>query len=316
MRFQLRLTNKRLEHLLLPVFLCSVLSITFLAGAMGSEMVRKSPIAGSWYPGDKKQLQQQIEDYLAKAKPPTLGGRICALISPHAGIQWSGQAAACGYKLLKGQKIKRVIVLGPSHYSGFRGLATSAEEYYETPLGKIKVDKEISEALYKIALFQGPRNAELQEHSLEMQLPFLQVVIGEFLLVPLVVGELSITDYAEAARVLSPYLDANTIVVASSDFTHYGYRFDYLPFKENPRDNLKKLDEGAAKKIIAKDFQGFLNYVDTTGATICGTRPIGIVMKMLPAKAQGTLLDYYTSGDLTGDFSSSVSYASIAFTVP
>jgi len=282
---------------------------------MANEMVRKSPIAGSWYPGEKKQLQRQIEEYLAKAKPAAIEGRICALISPHAGIQWSGQAAACGYKLLKGQKIKRVIVLGPSHYSGFRGLATSAEEYYETPLGKIKVDKETSEALYKITLFQGPRNAELQEHSLEMQLPFLQVVIGDFLLVPLVVGELSVNDYAEAARALSPYLDADTIVVASSDFTHYGSRFGYLPFKENQRANLKKLDEGAIKNIIAKNFQGFLNYVDETGATICGTRPIGIVLKMLPAKAQGSQLDYYTSGDLTGDFSSSVSYASIAFTI-
>jgi hypothetical protein len=292
-----------------------LLIITYLAGAMANEMVRKSPIAGSWYPGEKKQLQRQIEEYLAKAKPAAIEGRICALISPHAGIQWSGQAAACGYKLLKGQKIKRVIVLGPSHYSGFRGLATSAEEYYETPLGKIKVDKETSEALYKITLFQGPRNAELQEHSLEMQLPFLQVVIGEFLLVPLVVGELSVNDYAEAARALSPYLDANTIVVASSDFTHYGSRFGYQPFKENPRDNLKKLDEGAIKKIIAKDFQGFLNYVDETGATICGARPIGIILKMISTKAQGTQLDYYTSGDLTGDFSSSVSYASIAFTI-
>jgi hypothetical protein len=292
-----------------------LLIITYLAGAMANEMVRKSPIAGSWYPGEKKQLQRQIEEYLAKAKPAAIEGRICALISPHAGIQWSGQAAACGYKLLKGQKIKRVIVLGPSHYSGFRGLATSAEEYYETPLGKIKVDKEISEALYKITLFQGPRNAELQEHSLEMQLPFLQFVIGEFLLVPLVVGELSVNDYAEAARALSPYLDANTIVVASSDFTHYGSRFGYQPFKENPRDNLKKLDEGAIKKIIAKDFQGFLNYVDETGATICGARPIGIILKMISTKAQGTQLDYYTSGDLTGDFSSSVSYASIAFTI-
>jgi AmmeMemoRadiSam system protein B len=148
-----------------------------------------------------------------------------------------------------------------------------------------------------------------------MQLPFLQVTIGEFMLVPLVVGELSINEYAEAARTLSPYLDANTIVIASSDFTHYGNRFGYMPFKENPRDNLKKLDMGAIKKIIGKDFQGFLNYVDETGATICGSRPIGIIMKMLPAEAKGTLLDYYTSGDLNGDFSSSVSYASIAFAI-
>jgi AmmeMemoRadiSam system protein B len=315
MKCLIRFANIRLQQFLLSVFLCAVLSILFLAGAMGNEKIRKSPIAGSWYPGEKKQLQNKIDEYLARAKPPAIEGHICALISPHAGIEYSGQAAACGYKLLKGQKIKRVIVLGPSHYSGFRGLSTSAEEYYETPLGKIKVDKDISEALCKIPLFQGPQNAELQEHSLEMQLPFLQVAIGEFLLVPLVVGELSLNDYAEAARALSPYLDTNTIVVASSDFTHYGYRFGYVPFKENIRGNLKNLDEEAVKKIIAKDLQGFLNYVDETGATICGTRPIGIMLKMLPAKARGTLLDYYTSGDLTGDFINSVSYASIAFTV-
>jgi AmmeMemoRadiSam system protein B len=279
-------------------------------------MIRKSPIAGAWYPGEKKQLANQIEDYFAKAKTHTLQGRVCAIISPHAGMQWSGQAAAYGYKLLKGKKLKRVMVLGPSHYSGFRGIATSEEEFYETPLGKIKVDRAVSDALFKNPLFQGPRTAEMQEHSLEMQLPFLQAAVGDFLLVPLVVGELSINDYAEAARVLSPYLDADTIVVASSDFTHYGSRFGYLPFKENPGTNLKKLDDGAIQKIIAKDFKGFLNYVDETGATICGTRPIGILLKMLPTKAQGTLLDYYTSGDLTGDFSSSVSYASIAFTIP
>jgi hypothetical protein len=294
---------------------CSVLSISALNIAAGNEMVRKSPIAGTWYPGEKKQLAYQIEDYFAKAKPPAVEGRIWALISPHAGIQWSGQAAAYGYKLLKGKKVKRVIVLGPSHYTGFRGIATSGEEFYETPLGRIKVDREISDALYRMPLFQGPRNAELQEHSLEMQLPFLQASLGEFMLVPLVVGDMSIKDYDEAAKILAPYLDSNTIVVASSDFTHYGFRFGYVPFKDNPRENLKKLDNGAIQKILTKDVTGFLSYVDETGATICGIRPIGIILKMLPAKAQGTLLDYYTSGDLTGDFSSSVSYASIAFTV-
>lgn len=294
----------------------TISSILCSATVMGNEKVRKSPIAGMWYPGEKKKLQSQIEDYLAQAHPPVQAGRIFALISPHAGIEYSGLAAASGYKLLKRQKIKRVIVLGPSHYSGFRGLATSAEEYYETPLGKIKVDRTISDALYSKPLFQGPRSAELQEHSLEMQLPFLQVVIGDFVLVPLVVGELSGNDYAEAARVLLPYLDNETILVASSDFTHYGYRFGYLPFTENPRENLKKLDYGAINKIITKDFQGFNNYVNETGATICGMRPIGIILKLLPAHVQGTLINYYTSGDLTGDFSGSVSYASIVFTLP
>ncbi len=306
----------RYYRVISSIILCVIGCIICIATAMGAEKIRKSPIAGSWYPGEKKQLQRQIEDYLAKAHPPALDGRMFALISPHAGIEYSGLAAAHGYKLLQGQKIKRVIVLGPSHYAGFRGLATSAEEYYETPLGRIKVDRTISDELYRKPLFQGPRSAELQEHSLEMQLPFLQVVIGEFVLVPLVVGELSETDYAEASQTLLPYLDSETVIVASSDFTHYGYRFGYVPFTDNPRENLKKLDHGAINKIIAKDFKGFNCYVQETGATICGMRPIGIILKMLPAQARGSLVNYYTSGDLTGDFSSSVSYASIVFTMP
>ena len=277
--------------------------------------MRKSPIAGTWYPGDKQKLVKQVEGYFTEAQSPAIKGRIFALISPHAGIQYSGQAAAFGYKLLRGRKISRVIVLGPSHYTAFRGIATSAEDFYETPIGRIKVDRNISDALYKKALFKGPRQAELQEHSLEMQLPFLQVALGEFSLVPLVVGELSVKDYAEAAHALAPYLDSTTIIVASSDFTHYGYRFGYLPFKDHPRENLKKLDGGAIDKILAKDFKGFLSYVDETGATICGTRPIGVILNLLPPAARGTLLKYYTSGDLTGDFDNSVSYASIVFTV-
>ncbi len=303
--------NRALFLIVLLLFLF----IPFYESNAGDPAVRKSPIAGTWYPGEKQTLLRQIEDYFAQAKPSEVNGRIFAVISPHAGMQWSGQAAAYGYKLLKGKNIKRVIVLGPSHRVGFRGLATSGEDFYETPLGRLKVDREISDALYKNPLFQGPRTAELQEHSLEMQLPFLQVALGEFSLVPLVVGELSKKDYTEAAKVLLPYVDSSTLVVASSDFTHYGVGFDYLPFSSNIKENLKKLDEGAIRKIIAKDFDGYLNYVEETGATICGTRPIGIILKMLPASARGTLLKYYTSGDLTGDFSHSVSYASIVFSV-
>lgn len=276
--------------------------------------MRKSPIAGSWYPGDKEKLKDLVQELLKKAKLPELKGRPIGIISPHAGIQFSGQGAAYGYKALKGKKIKRVILLGPSHYTFFKGLATSGVDFYETPLGKIEVDRNISDALYKLPVFNGPRNAELQEHSLEMQLPFLQVVLEDFAIVPLVVGDISQRDYEEAAKALEKYLDDSTVVVASSDFTHYGGRFGYVPFRDNIKENLKKLDGGAIDKIIAKDFDGFLKYVDETGATICGARPIGIIMKMLPTSAKGTLLNYYTSGDLLGDYTDTVSYASIVFT--
>ena len=147
-----------------------------------------------------------------------------------------------------------------------------------------------------------------------MQLPFLQVALGEFTLVPLVAGELSSKEYADAAQALAPYLDSSTVVVASSDFTHYGIRFGYQPFKDHPRENLKKLETAPLikswQRISRASYPMWMK-----PATICGTRPIGMVLKLLPPAAKGKLLSYYTSGDLTGDFDTSVKYAAIVFTV-
>jgi len=278
--------------------------------------MRKSPIAGTWYPGTKEKLQSMVNELLENAALPTITGKPFGIISPHAGMQYSGQAAAYGFKALRGAGITRVILLGPSHYTYLHGIATSGVDGYQTPLGVVPVDRTISDALQRHKLFQGPRTAEMPEHSLEMQLPFLQVVLEYFTLVPLVVGELSGSDYDEAAAALRPYLDSTTIVVASSDFTHYGRRFGYVPFQSDVKKNLEKLDGDAIKKIIARDSEGFLQYLDATGATICGARPISLLLKLLPPQATGTLLKYYTSGDLIGDFTDSVSYASILFTVP
>jgi hypothetical protein len=146
-----------------------------------------------------------------------------------------------------------------------------------------------------------------------MEIPFLQVVLGDFMLVPLVVGEMSQKSYVEAAAALKKYLDESTVVVASSDFTHYGGRFGYVPFRDNIKENIKKLDQGAIDRIIAGDFDGYLKYLKETGVTICGAGPIGIFMKLVPPSSRGTLLNYYTSGDLLNDYNNSVSYASIIF---
>jgi hypothetical protein len=278
--------------------------------------MRKSPIAGSWYPGTSADLTKLVNGLLAEARLPALSGRPCGVISPHAGIQFSGSAAACGYKALQGQTVNRVILMGPSHYTCMHGMAVSGVDAYETPLGKVRVDRKICEALARQPLFQGPSHAEMPEHSLEMQLPFLQVVLGEFDLVPLVVGELGRHDYAVAAAELRKYVHEETVVVSSSDFTHYGPRFGYVPFRDKLKQNLAKLDGDAIKKIIARDASGFLRYVDETGATICGSRPIAVLLQMLPPEARGTKLMYYTSGDLLQDYTDTVSYASIVFTVP
>jgi AmmeMemoRadiSam system protein B len=108
-------------------------------------------------------------------------------------------------------------------------------------------------------------------------------------------------------------LDSRTVIAASSDFTHYGRRFGYLPFEDNMREKLHALDNGAIDCILRKDSAAFQKYVDETGATICGAAPIALLLHMLPPGSQGTLLDYYTSGDIIGDYTDTVSYASIIF---
>ncbi len=275
--------------------------------------MRKSTIAGSWYPGDKGKLRDLIESLLAQADVPEKSGRLFGLIAPHAGIQFSGRAAACAFKLIRGREINRVILIGPSHYQAFRGLAVSGVDAYETPLGRIPVDRARSDALSTLPLFQGPSKAELPEHALEMHLPFLQTVLPECELLPLVAGHLSPQDCAQAARELTALMDSRTIVAVSSDFTHYGHRFGYVPFENNVRENLRKLDTGAIDCILKNDCSAFLKYVEETGATICGATPIALLLHMLPPESRGALLSYYTSGDILGDYTDTVSYASIVF---
>lgn len=275
--------------------------------------MRTSPIAGSWYPGDRGKLRELVESLLQQEDVPEVSGRLFGLIAPHAGIQFSGRAAASAYRLLRGRDINRVILIGPSHYQGFRGLAVSGVDAYETPLGRIPVDRARSDVLSALPLFQGPSKAELPEHSLEMHLPFLQTVLPECELLPLVAGHMSLQDCTQAAKELTALMDSRTIIAASSDFTHYGRRFGYVPFEDNVRENLRELDTGAIDCILEKNCGAFLNYVEETGATICGATPIALLLNMLPPKSRSTLVSYYTSGDILGDYTDTVSYASIVF---
>ena len=275
--------------------------------------MRRSPIAGSWYPDDPAELRDMVRAMLARAQADALAAQPRALIAPHAGIQFSGQAAACAFSTLQGRLIDRVVVLGPSHYQAFQGLAVSAVDGYETPLGVVPVDQDAASCLRQHPLCGGPADAEIPEHSLEMQLPFLQMVLGDFTLLPLVVGDVRTDACVALADALRPLISDTTVVVASSDFTHYGRRFGYVPFRDEIRENLKRLDGGAIELILKRDLTGLFAYVERTGATICGIRPIGILLALLPPTAAGSLLAYYTSGDIMHDYTDVVSYAAIGF---
>jgi MEMO1 family protein len=281
--------------------------------------IRESVLAGSWYPGNSQELKKSIEKYLNGVKLPEniRSQLVSAIIVPHAGHQYSGQCAAYAYALIKGKPYKRVIIIGPSHQVGFRGISVSKATHYETPLGKIPVDRQACDKLLQNEkLFNYNISADKKEHSVEIQLPFLQTVLADgYKIVPLVVGD--IDDVQATASAIKGIADDNTLIIASSDFTHYGDDFGYVPFTDNIKDNLKKLDGGAITEIINISPDGFQKYIQTTGATICGYKPILLLMRILDKKnitdSKGILLNYYTSGDMTGDYAHCVSYASIYF---
>jgi AmmeMemoRadiSam system protein B/AmmeMemoRadiSam system protein A len=285
-----------------------------------AETVRPAAVAGSWYPGDKAQLGAYVDKLLnGESRPEGMPGPVRALIAPHAGYRYSGVVAGDGYRLVRGRKFSRVLLLGPSHHTGFHGLSIADVTHYETPLGRIPLDLDAIRQLRTSSLVKTEPTAHREEHSLEMQLPLLQRALQPgWQLVPVLVGQLAPEDYRTAAELLRPLLDENTLVIVSSDFTHYGPRYGYLPFP-NDKDTvtrLEALDKGSLSFILDKDPQGFLDYKNSTGITICGYRPIALLLTLLPEDNQGQLVSYATSGKLTGDYANSVSYLSIAFSAP
>jgi len=291
------------------------------ASAPETKRVRRAQVAGSWYPADKEHLAPYLDEMLAEVKPPKqpkIDGKIMALISPHAGYRFSGKAAATGYALLRGQDIRRVIVLAISHHLPFRGASIADVTHFETPLGLIPLDSAAVARLRRSSVVSAVEQAESDEHSLEMQLPLLQRVLPTFTLVPILVGRMSDADYAELASVLAEIVDAHTLVVASSDFTHRGdnYGYEVPSGKGTIQERLARVDDVSVEQFLKLRRRGLLDHAERTGTTICGLHPIALLLELL-AKFQGTrgqVVSRYTSGDVTSDWSSSVTYVDMAFT--
>jgi len=288
------------------------------AGSGGSK-VRQACCAGSWYPGEPSALAEMVDGLLAQAPVPDVRDKPLAIIAPHAGYAYSAPVAAAAYRHLQGHKYKRVILLAFSHrLSGTYNGVDVPGEYtaYATPLGEVPVDRESCDLLLRSTAFASHPGCDRDEHSLELQLPFLQSVAGEFKIVPLHVGRMSTQDYARAAAAMLPLLDADTLLVASTDFTHYGAAFGYEPFRDDIPDNIRKLADNAAQVIENVDFDGFASHIDKTGDTICGRGPISLLMRIFSMKmgVRGLRTAHDTSGRMSGDWSSRcVTYQSFVF---
>lgn len=273
--------------------------------------------AGRFYPGEQGVLSRSIDKMLAEV--PDVDGKIPrAVIVPHAGYQFSGPAAAHAYKIFQqagASAIKRVILLATSHYTFVRGVVLG-EQPYQTPLGIYPVDISAISALKQMDFPRVDNKiAATREHSDEVQIPFLQKVLPQAQLVPIIVGDIQGQELTSTAKALATIVDSHTVIVASSDFTHYGKNFDYAPeFEKDTRTGIYQLDQGAIDWVIRGSSAGFADYIGRTGATICGANPITLLLRVFEVNqwpVEAELLRYYTSGDLTGDWDHSVSYAAI-----
>jgi hypothetical protein len=253
-----------------------------------------------------------------------VAGAILAIIVPHAGYLFSGQTAAFSYECASKHKVKRVFLLGPSHYAGFRGAALPSERAFATPLGDLQVDRNVIEELRTARVEDGQQTfpgfeimpeVHRREHSLEMQLPFIKESFGDVKIVPIIVGILSEDNEIEQmGQVLRRQLTPDDLVIVSSDFTHYGPRYQYEPFKTNIRESVKHLDEEAFACLNGLDVPKFLEFRERTQDTICGFYPCALLLSMLRKTAHASLLKYSTSQDSLGeDDANSVSYMAIVF---
>ena len=277
------------------------------AKEIGMKEIREPAVAGSWYPGSPEILSRDVNRYLENVKKEKEDGEIIALVSPHAGYMYSGQVAAYAYKSIEGKLFDTVVLVGPSHQAFFRGASVYDRGGYRTPLGVVPVDVDLSKKMMeKRKEIQFIPEAHLREHSLELQIPFLQTVLKTFKLVPIVMEpdwswetcQYLSTAIAEAAK------GKKVLLVASSDLSHF-----------HSYDEAVKLDKIVLNHIDRFDPEGLNRDLRNGRCEACGGGPILSIM--LAAKAlganKGKVLKYLNSGDVTGDRSRVVGYAAGVF---
>lgn len=260
--------------------------------------LRPAAVAGRFYPGDPVELRRTVREMLDAAADPPVDQQLKAIIVPHAGYPFSGPIAATAYRALERAKpdFQRVVLIGPAHYDPVPGVAISTADEFETPLGRIPVDTAAVEQLRSLPQVLVSDDAHRPEHCLEVQLPFLQVVLGEFSIVPLLAGRTSV---AEVKEVLAPFWnDPQTLLVVSSDLSHYQ---DY--------DTARDVDSATAEVIQS----GRIN--ELRGERACGFLGIGGAVSLAAEhNVRPALLDLRNSGDTAGDKARVVGYS--AFAIP
>jgi AmmeMemoRadiSam system protein B len=273
---------------------------------MAEGEVRASPIAGSWYPGDPVELERAVSRLLDNAPAVSVPGKLFGLISPHAGLTYSGPVAAAGYRLLE-REFESVLLLGPSHRVAFDGLALYPEGAFATPLGLVPIDSDLAASFGR----STPRarampEAHRKEHCLEMQLPFLQCRLPRARILPVLMGTQSVVNVEAAASAIARAVseaDYPVLLVASSDLSHY-----------QSRPRARTLDSEVIDRIERFDAPGLQSLLEEERGHACGGGPMVAVMTAARelGASRASVLAYGDSGDACGDTDAVVGYASAA----
>ena len=267
--------------------------------------VRPAAVAGTWYPGSAPALGAAVDGYLARARRD-LAGDLVAIVAPHAGLKYSGPIAAHAYRLLDGRSFDVAVLVGPSHFVAFDGVAVHASGGFATPYGVAPIDADCASALMHVApVVHEHAAAHAREHSLEMQLPFLQRVAPGIKIVPLLMGRQT----ADTARALAAGLTAvlrgrNALLVASTDLSHY-----------HDAASAASLDAVVIDHVARFSADGLQAALEARPEHACGGGPTVAVMRAareLGAR-DAVVLQYGDSGDVSGDKSAVVGYLSAAF---
>ena len=281
-------------------------------------MALESTIAGTWYPADAQEIRALAESWESHTPPDGKVEKPNVLLLPHAGWAYSGETAWRAVRLVRGAGFKRVVLLAPSHHAWVENrLVVPESGAVSTPLGEIKIDREWIDRLALIAPVSRKDRVHAVEHAVQIEYPLLQFALGGgFAIAPIVVGTFGADQMAMCVRALSRLMDAETLLVISSDFTHYGDDFSYTPYGtdggEAVRAKVAAVDDEAFTLISKGDADGFAALMQRTGATICGRIPIELALRAFQWKTPFTRLAYTTSSDKERDFSRFVCYVAAA----
>jgi len=270
-----------------------------------------------WYPGDTDRLTSLIDRFINEDYPVGPQDDALAIVAPHAGYRYSGAVAGYAFSTVFGFEPTRIVVIGPSHFAHIPNQISMPDAHcYTNVLGRIPIETAIVSQLKEREAnhFISHPKLHKREHSIQILLPFIQSMFPGTPVLPLVIGQTDRPTIHTMAEALKPHITPDTLIVISSDFTHYGEMFDYVPFTENILENIERIDFEAIDYIQHRKVDKFYTLFDKKAPTICGEHAFKLMFELLPESSKGNLLEYRQSGFRDSPVTHSVSYAAMAIT--